>query len=129
MSKLPEAVIDAARADCDITGEREIRARRVINALAENLPESAVEEASFVICRSGKFECGLGRCAPICAGTMGHRPKRCSYAKDVHGPLARAIVTWNVHPFIAGFWAAILCWAIIENITKRESEGEKDGAE
>jgi len=39
------------------------------------------------------------------------------------------IVTWNVHPFIAGFWAAILCWAVVENITKRESEGGEDGVE
>jgi len=39
------------------------------------------------------------------------------------------IVTWNVHPFIAGFWAAILCWAAIEHITAWKSEGENDGVE
>ena len=91
MGKLPEAVI-AAGACIGQRHEDKDRARRVILALAENLPERAVEEASFANCQSGKFECGLGRCAPICASTLGHRPKRCSYAKDVHGPLARAAI-------------------------------------
>jgi len=43
MGKIPEACIEAI--DALRACEAEARARRVINALAENLPESAVEKA------------------------------------------------------------------------------------
>jgi len=46
MTKLPEAVIEAAFAHRDYSQDLSAdRARRVILALAENLPESAVREA------------------------------------------------------------------------------------
>ena len=47
MSKLPEAVIEAARVYTDDRYDMEVRARRVINALAENLPDSAVDAGLF----------------------------------------------------------------------------------
>lgn len=46
MSNLPEAIIEAARGPVAFgESSASVRARRVINALAENLPESAVEKA------------------------------------------------------------------------------------
>lgn len=65
-------------------------ARRVILALAENLPESAVEKAAFSICQSGKFENGEGRCAMICMDSLGNKPKQCVHALRVHGELTRS---------------------------------------
>ena len=58
MSKIPEAVIEAASthyADADtprIELSNAARARRVFLALAENLPDSAVEEALSTFYRS-----------------------------------------------------------------------------
>lgn len=54
------------------------------------VPDDVVEKAAIAICRSGKFECGLGRCASICADTLGNKPKQCSHALAVHGSMALA---------------------------------------
>lgn len=67
-------------------------ARRVILALAEAMPENAVEKAAFSICQSGKFENGEGRCAMICMDSLGNKPKQCVHASRVHGKLARAVI-------------------------------------
>lgn len=101
MSKLPEAVIEAVHVYAT-DPQAEACARRVINALAEKLPESAAEKAAFAFCQSGKFECGQGRCAPICMEFMGHKPKECGHALRVHGPLARAAIIAALKDVVEG---------------------------
>ncbi len=56
MSKLPEAVVEAAfdRDDTLDSPSPEDRARRVILALADHLPESAVEKAWEAHCNTPK---------------------------------------------------------------------------
>lgn len=51
-----------------------------------------VERACRVICKSGKFECGQGCCAPICMEALGEARKSCSHVELVHGVLARAVI-------------------------------------
>lgn len=53
-----------------------------------------IEEVAREICRSGKFECGQGRCAVLCMDSLGDVRKSlygCSHAKRLHGALAIAV--------------------------------------
>ena len=94
--KLHPSVIKAVNGvSMDSASEEEACARRVLRAQAqpEAIPDGAVEDAAFSMCQSGKFECGQGRCAPICMEFMGHKPKKCAHALRVHGDMARAVIS------------------------------------
>jgi hypothetical protein len=55
---IPESVIEAAEVVCSIQDDTEPRARRVILALAENIPEHAVDKAWQTYCdRLDTFHC------------------------------------------------------------------------
>ena len=54
-----------------------------------------VEECAREICRSGKFECGQGRCAVLCMDSLGDvrkSPHGCSHSVRLHGAMARAVI-------------------------------------
>lgn len=53
--------------------------------------EPMVEIIAKVICKSGKFECGQGCCAPICMENLGDARSKCSRCTQVHGKLAGQI--------------------------------------
>jgi len=98
---IPEVCIKAAEKN-DFACSPELRARRVILALASDLPESAVEKAAFSICQSGKFETGEGRCAMICMDSLGNKPKQCAHASRVHGKLACAAIIAALKDIVEG---------------------------
>lgn len=57
--------------------------------------KSKVERIAQVICRSGKFECGQGRCAVMCMDSLGDirkSPHGCHHATHLYGKLAGAIL-------------------------------------
>ena len=57
-----------------------------------NEREKLVEAIGRGICKSGKFECGQGCCAPICMEMLGEARRGCSHVIRVHGKLVRAIL-------------------------------------
>jgi hypothetical protein len=54
---------------------------------------NTVETIAKVICKSGKFECGQGCCAPICMEALGCARQKCAHTVRVHGKLAEQIAT------------------------------------
>lgn len=55
--------------------------------------EGALKAIAFAICRSGKFECGEGRCAVLCMDSLGNKPKECGLTLRIHGKLASAALS------------------------------------
>jgi hypothetical protein len=51
-----------------------------------------VEIVARTICRSSKFECGEGCCAPICMSALGNARQSCAHTTTVHAKLATEIV-------------------------------------
>ncbi|HEY4542674.1 MAG TPA: hypothetical protein VIG66_09925, partial [Noviherbaspirillum sp.] len=60
-----------------------------------NSTHTVEETVAHVICRSGKFECGQGTCAPLCMDQLGS-PRTslngCHHAARIHADLASKIV-------------------------------------
>ena len=53
---------------------------------------NAASVIATTLCKSGKFECGQGVCAPICMSALGDpRTRGCGEAFRVHGELAEQI--------------------------------------
>jgi hypothetical protein len=67
------------------------RLASILRMIAED--EGALKAIAFAICRSGKFECGEGRCAVLCMDYLGDKPKECGHALRIHGKLASAALS------------------------------------
>ena len=50
------------------------------------------QKIAKAICKSRKFECGQGCCAPICMESLGVARDKCSRCLQVHKDLVEAIV-------------------------------------
>ena len=55
--------------------------------------DAAIEAASKVMCKSGRFETGEGTCAAICMEALGDARLDCYHCRDVHGHLVLEILT------------------------------------
>lgn len=58
----------------------------------------AVERVARAICKSGKFECGQGCCAPICMESLGDARRSCAHVVRVHGDLATRVLNAATQP-------------------------------
>lgn len=50
------------------------------------------ERVAMAICKSRKFECGQGCCAPICMDQLGDARVVCPHVTDVHGDLTDIVL-------------------------------------